>query len=603
MAFPLRSFAAAWVAAQVALHGPASPAADEFRLKLDLDPLVKLPGLWETRPDDLAARFAGAGFNDNPYFQWTKGGKERAVFAHRPYRNITVDLSILAGKLPLDSVVLDFKAGKAARLVANLALPSGDLRVSPDILASRQALCEKTLDTLLGVPAAPQPRLIGSQAELAVRSIVWTGAQGAACLDTSPADGLLRFTLAPPGTDPASLAAEPIAELFQKQPEALFLNLDALLATPDIWNLTPDRMTRLLAVPAFEEPPFFRWLTSDRSGARLSRRPFGNVSVDLRIFSGQLTADEALLEFKDGRVSSVTVSLFNRGDSGELDRAGFEARYKTAGRALGEWLKVSPREHRPASPTAVKTTGWLWTTPDALALLECNSDALEGGGRPEFLRLKLSPAANREELLGVTAIGRDFATLKRSELLKFVRRETNGDVVVSGVPMVDQGDKGYCVVASCQRLFAYLRVPGDQHEIAALAGSDADRGTSSNAFSATLLRIANRFRVNVKELVSQDPGAVESAARQARFAELVRTHVDEGLPLLWLLELGRYKEDPPIALQDRGYHMRLIIGYNLANRQILFTDSWGEGHERKRMDINEALNATARVYRVEPRAR
>jgi len=45
-----------------------------------------------------------------------------------------------------------------------------------------------------------------------------------------------------------------------------------------------------------------------------------------------------------------------------------------------------------------------------------------------------------------------------------------------------------------------------------------------------------------------------------------------------------------------GAHMRLIIGYNENDGEILYTDSWGAGHELKRMDAEDALSITSGMY-------
>jgi hypothetical protein len=46
--------------------------------------------------------------------------------------------------------------------------------------------------------------------------------------------------------------------------------------------------------------------------------------------------------------------------------------------------------------------------------------------------------------------------------------------------------------------------------------------------------------------------------------------------------------------------MRLIIGYNLKTREILYSDSWGAGHELKRMALDDAWAITTGLATVEP---
>ena len=387
-------------------------------------------------------------------------------------------------------------------------------------------------------------------------------------------------------------------------PDMISLDFDMsrVISFPALWDMTPEQMEEACAMQNFKNPPQFKWLTSDHSGARFSRKPYSNVAVNLTMFGGQLPVEEAVVEFKDGKVSGVNLSIYNRGDAGEISKGEFDTRYKTAGRLLGETLKVSPKERRPTTQTAVKTTGWLWTSNDVLALLEFNSAATEAKGKPEFLRLKLSPPSGKNQLLGIAAIGRDATTLKPAELLKFVKKE-DGDVYVSGVPMVDQGAKGYCVVASCQRMFGYLHVQCDQHEIAEIAGSDSKRGTSSVEFAGALKKIGSRFKVQFKPLMAKYPQRPDASVKEEKFAKLVQDHVNLGLPLLWSLELGLYPENGQPPMQRGGYHMRMIIGYNTQKGEVIFTDSWGAGHEMKRMKMSDAYMASTHLYAVEPQAR
>lgn len=382
----------------------------------------------------------------------------------------------------------------------------------------------------------------------------------------------------------------------------LKFDLDPVLSTPALWDMTPEKMEELCKMEGFKKPPQFKWLTESHDGARFARKPYSNVNVDLTMFGGQVSVEEVVINFKNGKASDVNISLFNRGDSGEISKGEFDTRYKTAGRLLGENLKVVPRQRDPSMQTAVKTTGWLWTAPSALALLEFNSNAQEARGKPEFLRLKLAPTTAKDQLLGIAAIGRDATTLKPEELLQYVKKQGD-DVYVSGIPMVDQGAKGYCVVASCQRMFSYLHVQCDEHEIAEIAGSDAQRGTNSLAFAAALSKIGTRFKVHFKPLLQKRPGSLDTTMKPDRFARLVKERVDKGQPLLWSLELGLYPEEPQVVLQKGGGHMRMIIGYNTARNQVLFSDSWGAGHELKRMDTTDALKATSGIYEVEPQAR
>ncbi|MFZ0712254.1 MAG: C39 family peptidase, partial [Terrimicrobiaceae bacterium] len=211
-------------------------------------------------------------------------------------------------------------------------------------------------------------------------------------------------------------------------------------------------------------------------------------------------------------------------------------------------------------------------------------------------------------------------------------------------PMVDQGEKGYCVVASVERVLRYYGATVDQYELAQIANSDAVGGTSLDAMLASLKRLTSRLGVKVRslyewnsrdflkmvedynratkrgklapeiELSGQmiDADAcfakmkpeifkevrMKNTADFGRFKRDIQRTIDEGTPLLWSVRLGivSEKEIP----QAFGGHMRIIIGYNTATNEILYTDSWGMGHEEKRMAADDAWTITNGLSSLQP---
>jgi hypothetical protein len=227
----------------------------------------------------------------------------------------------------------------------------------------------------------------------------------------------------------------------------------------------------------------------------------------------------------------------------------------------------------------------------------------------------------------------------RSSLGVNVKKDANGDVFVTNIPMVDQGDKGYCAVATCQRVFNYYGIPCDQHDMAMAAGTHAGGGTNPEEMETALRRLQGRFKVHVRDLIHWDPKDYEKlisdynrAAKKEglqtwqnyyyvpmrsfdsdvlravrlkgsefeKFKKSVKDYVDKGVPLLWGLTLGLYPESGQKTPQAGGGHMRLIIGYNDANNEIIFSDSWGSGHEFKRMASQDAYASTNGLYIIEP---
>jgi hypothetical protein len=223
-----------------------------------------------------------------------------------------------------------------------------------------------------------------------------------------------------------------------------------------------------------------------------------------------------------------------------------------------------------------------------------------------------------------------------------IERLAGGDVKLKDLPMVDQGEKGYCVVASVERVLRYYGATVDQHELAQVANSDAARGTSTEAMFASLRKLTARLGVKVRslyewnirdflkmlddynratkrgklapEVVISGPDAdacfaqmkpeiykearMKNSADFGRFKRDIQRNIEEGIPLLWSVRLGFVKENEiPRAV---GGHMRIIIGYNTATDEILYSDSWGRGHEEKRMPWEDAWTITNGLSSLQP---
>ena len=86
-----------------------------------------------------------------------------------------------------------------------------------------------------------------------------------------------------------------------------------------------------------------------------------------------------------------------------------------------------------------------------------------------------------------------------------------------------------------------------------------------------------------------------------KFNKIITGMIDTGVPVMWSVHLGLFKEGK--LPQAGGGHMRLIIGYNDVTKEILYSDSWGLGHELKRMPADEAWTITSGLYGMEPKAK
>ena len=416
------------------------------------------------------------------------------------------------------------------------------------------------------------------------------------------------------------------------------ISLDGVLFDEGLWSKSleevqtatnpPKDDTKKPDIEIFKRPSKgMEWLSTNKDGLRAAPESYQLLGKPV---------GEVIIRGREGKTSETTVSIFNRGDDGEIPIATYEARLK-------EWKglldgKLAVRYETRNQPGAVPLEGWVWKKGDTAVLLEGSMNRQEK--RAEFIRLRIASISASKNAPTKMA--------NRSSFANNVKKDDKGFTWIEGVPMVDQGEKGYCVVASIERVARYFGANLDQHEMAQLANTD-ENGTNGGQMEKAFQRVTGKIhlrtlkhieyddkgaerdlrgynaaakKVGVK-IIDIDPKVYEVDPRQFwfnahketfrdmkraqqgydRFESKVKEYVDQGIPLCWTLYLGMVKEkDLP---QSFGGHMRLIIGYNFtskdpAEHQIYYTDSWGEGHEKKAMRADEAYCMTMALYSMVP---
>lgn len=595
-------------------HGQCQENSAAFHLKTSLDALIDWANPLDMTPEKIETAFPKENFKTSPYFAWSED-KSKARLGRHPYANVTVELSAFGGKVAAEEAIVRFQNGRARSIEIATAVGT-----TGESLSNAVSALLKDQPTIRSVEMERDGRVSFATWKrpdfLVIQAWQTGGVQSQTSGGTQPTrlpDSRLKRTESG-GAGPTLAIARPDdarRHYIHRSGNgfAMLCDLDFLLDYPAAWQLSAETLERMFDIAdlGFQEQPFYQWLSGAKDRLRFSRSPFSNIRIDLRIFSGKIAVDEAVIDLKNGRTSLVSLSVYNRGDSGGMGPAEFEALYKACGQSLGQLLKTSPRQQRPGMNQAVKTVGWMWQSPVCIALMEYNDYGGKGSkaAMPEFLRLKLAPPQNKDWNFGASPTGLLTQTVGKSSLIRNVTKSPSGDVTIAGIPMVDQGDKGYCVAASCQRLFEYYHIAADQHEMAQLFGTDADRGTSSLAMEAALNKIDNRFRTRFKPLLSPSLARERNyrPPSEEKLFSLIKESIDQGIPLLWALRIGLVPEDPPLpgSGQTSGGHMRMIIGYNEVKHQLLFSDSWGAGHELKRIDVSAGFGVTDGLYVLQPR--
>lgn len=358
---------------------------------------------------------------------------------------------------------------------------------------------------------------------------------------------------------------------------------------------------------------------------------------------------EARIYYGAEGATKAELSLYNRGD--DQDPSGLDANaLKTLLDQIAE--KAQPGGKIGANPEKKKTrTGGYqyfkrFTKGDNGVDLTWGVDTPKAKDQTaDYVRVTIYPKTGRKPKGATKSTA---GIVSKTKAKAHVRKGDDGSVWIEDVPMVDQGQKGYCAAATSERVLRYYGFDIDEHEIAQSAGTSARGGTSIAEMIETVKAVGSKCRLGFSSVVSMtgsikdigkeieqyNKAAKGEGERELSMAEFthgntvhvgemreamkpkvvkkmrmkdsrfkkflagVKAQVDQGIPLFWGVTLGMYPE--PGLPQAAGGHMRLIIGYNEKTHEILYTDSWGAGHELKRMPEDWAFTITHDLFFLKP---
>ena len=222
----------------------------------------------------------------------------------------------------------------------------------------------------------------------------------------------------------------------------------------------------------------------------------------------------------------------------------------------------------------------------------------------KYVSLRIVPLAVAENNGKAEGIAHDDL---KALLLQRVKQADSGDVVVSEIPMVDQGPKGYCVPATWERYLRYLGIPADMYVLAMAAGSSQE-GTNLDAMVENVDSLVTSYHRRIDTF----PGDLDM--------RMIAKYIDNGLPIMWTClihapfekAISQRKEArgkvtdwsawaSQLETQDKaeipeeitgtppvGGHQRMIIGYNNKTGEIAISDSWSKEFAIRWMTLREA---------------
>ncbi|MFA6930427.1 MAG: hypothetical protein WCT05_08875 [Lentisphaeria bacterium] len=422
-------------------------------------------------------------------------------------------------------------------------------------------------------------------------------------------------------------------------------SLESMLGTKgELFNTCDADM---FLVPGTVNHRYFSWTSAKRDSARYPG--YANSPRNLS-FAG-LPVSEAIFHFEKRSLTDIHLSLFNRGDDGQITLENFNALLKTIDDTLSSRSNAKGLERKGRYGNDAESWRKVWSDGNLAYILRWNisKEGRRKEDQPEFIQLDISPfdpQNDPRQLKSVTRVSRKDLKNK-TELAKNVVRQKNGTVFIDGIPMVNQGNKGYCAAALSERLLKYFgNSEITQHTIAQLADVSATHGTSYEQMLTAIQKSGRKLGLKMESdyqlfedfhsvekilkdynslarrrklpTIKRSRGMVdvglllasmdielflelredENRERQAFFRTL-RKNIDSGLPLVWGVFLGLQPE-PGIPTGQAGGHLRLIIGYNPQSQSIIYSDTWGDGHEKKEMSLIQAWNITHSTFTCEP---
>lgn len=348
---------------------------------------------------------------------------------------------------------------------------------------------------------------------------------------------------------------------------------------------------------------------------------------------GDITAGEVIITVNENLPVSLQAMIYNKGDDGSIGADDFNDMIENTRTALDTLTGVRAKIRKAGkSDTAVKLKSWEWKWDSGIIRMETSFSGKKKDFEAEFIRVNM--AADTKGLN--TGGARD--TIRKNELRGSITTEEDGTVWLKDVPMVDQGQKGYCVPATLARVFAFYGMDKvDQHALAAVCDSGAG-GTTSRDMEQAMVDVCKKFRTkfiiiddyvtNLKSALDSynkyakradkeplglyddvfglaDPKVLRQAragknAQISKWMKDIKKNIDSGTPVIWMVMLGIYQEEIGLP-QSRGGHARLIIGYNLKKKTIIYTDSWGAQHARKTIKAEDAIGMTTGRYVIKLR--
>lgn len=392
------------------------------------------------------------------------------------------------------------------------------------------------------------------------------------------------------------------------------------VATAHAYAPTAEQINNAAGMPLFSEAVNLWEEDADAVAQRLrlpaeSRTP-GDASYrlypadDTRLFGCRPRS--IALSAQNGKPVALNIVFANKGDSfGQFVRTGPGQRPPRVSQMLRDYRRAITEDDKALEEAlerllgpadAVKTGDGSDLKERALRRDWNGHTFLLVSVRDEYVALRIVPPASLEDARRAQRVPDDVI---RAHLAERVERRPNGDVVIRGIPMVDQGPKGFCVPATMERMLRHLGIPSDMYLLAMAAKTNPGGGTVVADVIAAVRQTAQRHGRRVVNVSGRPEVSV------------LASWIEAGIPVLWAINTSQSLDDSinmrtvqrrqvtdwtvwkealqparrearKLAREADDGHVCLITGFNARTSEIALSDSWGPGYEERWITEEEA---------------
>ena len=198
----------------------------------------------------------------------------------------------------------------------------------------------------------------------------------------------------------------------------------------------------------------------------------------------------------------------------------------------------------------------------------------------------------------------------REKIRNCVEVRKNRDVIITNIPMVDQGPKGYCAPATVERCMRFMGISADMYLLANIGKTNIGGGTSMKTLFSNIGRDIKRKGRSFDEYFGELK------------MRIIKKHINDGIPIIWGMqstgqfndianyttrmrnneEWENYKknisniQETKLSEDKNRSHVVIIIGYNEETEEIAFSDSWGERYKERWISLKQGKQISNGKY-------